>query len=287
MRAEAAVEDADDAAVELHRAGKCHVDSALVPDRLTGHDPRLAGEQARVAHRIAADVPEAAAAPLRVQAYVAVARQHEGERAAQASHAADSALAHQFGDTAGQPMMAVHERLGDDDAAIRRGGRDAIDIAWRQRDWFLAEHVFASRDGAERPLHVEMIRQRHVHRVHPVVGQQRLVASVGDWNLPLRGVPGCALQRSARDAHQLAARRGANGGNQRAVDASRAEQAPPEQWRRHRNVHVGGKRGGLYQGCARRAAAIATGTTCSAGRLAVTAARRGPSCQKTTTVLPL
>jgi hypothetical protein len=123
-------------------------------------------------------------------------------------------------------VVAIHERLGRHLAGAPARLGDPIDILHRERQRLLAQHVFAGLERAHRPLDVQMIRQRNVDDVDVGVGEQRLVRPERPRNVPLTGVVAGAIERPARHRGQLAARRGADRRNQRAIDTGGTEESP-------------------------------------------------------------
>ncbi len=195
--------------------------------RAAEHFARLhAREHAREAHRIAADVPQAAAAARRIEAHVVRPVQREREAAADVAQFADRALPQQLLQHHRLRMMPVHERFGDDDAVTRRGRGDAIDVVDGQRDRLFAEHVFARFRRLDRPFRVQMIRQRNVDDVDVGIGEHRLVRRDRARDAPLLRVRLRLLGGAAGDGRQLVAGGRAQRGNDASGDAGRAEQAP-------------------------------------------------------------
>ena len=251
VRAEAAVEDAHHVVGKQQRPGHGHVDAGLVPDRLRGHREGFAGEQPRVAHRVAAHVPQAAAAPLGHQPHVVGTREQEREGPAHRAQAPDAALATMSATCSVSGWWRYMNASATTTPAQRGRVGHPVDVRGHQRHRLLAQHVFAGGNRAERPLHVQVIGQRDVDGVDRRVRQHRVVAAVGGPDLPLGGVAGGALGRTAGHAHQRAACRRTNSGNDRSIDAGRAQQAPPKLSRRHcRKLYQGraGRRGGKRDG---------------------------------------
>ena len=97
-------------------------------------------------------------------------------------------------------VEAVHERLHQQHARVAAGGdasRSASAAVMRQR--LLAQDVLAGPGGGDRPLGVEVVRQRDVDGVDVRVGEQRLVRAVGARDPQGRG--GVAGRgRPSRDA---------------------------------------------------------------------------------------
>ena len=76
-------------------------------------------------------------------------------------------------------MVAVHERLGQDEPGLVCRGERLLDLRRATRVGLLAEDVLARGEGMHRPLVVHPVRERDVDGVDVVVGEERLVRGVG------------------------------------------------------------------------------------------------------------
>src|SRR5207302_885169 len=89
---------------------------------------------------------------------------------------ADRAL----GDELGQPLrlrrVPPHERLHQQAACVFGGVEGVLGIGGGSRERLLAQHVLARLERADRPRHVERVRQRDVDGLNARVLEERLVA---------------------------------------------------------------------------------------------------------------
>ena len=194
----------------------------LSADTLT----RLARDQPRAAHAVAADVHERAAVERRVQAHVGVAGEREREARAHEPHVADRSLAEQLEQARGLRAVAPHERLAEhepgglgDVERLRDARRPAVHR-------LLAEHVLAGPQRAQRPVDVHAVGQRDVDRLDVGVGEQVLVGAVRARDpVQLRER---LRRRRAAARHGDDVRRGAlaRALDDRRADARRREDAP-------------------------------------------------------------
>ena len=74
--------------------------------------------------------------------------------------------------------MAPHERLHQQAAGAVGGVEGLLDLGGGPRERLLAQHVLAGLERADRPRHVERVRQRDVDRLDVGVLEKRLVAPV-------------------------------------------------------------------------------------------------------------
>ena len=134
-------------------AGERLVDARRTDDRRAEDlDGLPAHQEAREADRVAADVPQAAAAPLRPQPDVVRAAQREAEAAAREAdrrrprRESTSCLARSV-----CGWCRYMKASATTTPALARGRLDAVELALAERERLLAQHVLASRRGARRP----------------------------------------------------------------------------------------------------------------------------------------
>ena len=96
----------------------------------------------------------------------------------------DGVLARSSSTRAGQRLVPIHERFGDDALACTGDGRDTVDVLRRQRERLLAQHVFPGVERAQRPLDVQRVGKRNVDGVDARIAQQIFVAAVRLRDLP-------------------------------------------------------------------------------------------------------
>ena len=102
-------------------------------------------------------------------------------------------------------VLAVHERLHQQDARLPAGVDHPLRLGRGHRERLLAQDVLAGPGRRDRPLGVEVVRQRDVDGVDVRVGQQRLVRAVRARDPELAGDPAGAARLAGRDAEHLAA----------------------------------------------------------------------------------
>ena len=104
-------------------------------------------------------------------------------------------------------MVAIHERLHQPDAGVRAGLDHPLRVGRGHGQRLLAQDVLAGPSRGERPLGMEVVRQRDVDDIDVGVGEERLVRAVGGRDAELVG-DGARLGRvPRRDRHDLAALR--------------------------------------------------------------------------------
>ena len=116
-----------------HDAGERDVDAvALAAEGLLARHPLgLAGDQARAAHAVAADVHQRAAVERGAEADVRRVVGDEPERGADDPDAADGLLRDELGQPAGLRVVAVHERLHQQPVVAFGDVEGALDLARR------------------------------------------------------------------------------------------------------------------------------------------------------------
>ena len=244
--AEAGVDLREHAAGEHELAGERLVDPARPEHLRAEHLHRLGAEQeAREAEGVAAHVPEAPAAPLRPEADVVRAVEREAERPPDEAHRPDRAAVHQLLDLQGLRVVAVHERLGEDDAALAGRGLHGVHFRHGERERLLAQDVLPRAGGPDRPLRVEVVRQRDVDGVDPGIGRAapRRSRARARSPTPSRRRPPSRPRGWPRRASRLPAG-SAQRRDHHPVDAGRAEQAPAKD--------AVGHGGGLWHAADRR-----------------------------------
>ena len=212
----------DAPAVELEEAARHDVDAAcrVAPDRALDPDRLPAEEHPRQVHAVAADVHQRAAACRQDVPDVGRVVVVVGEPALDRLQPADAARRDELADGDPRGMQAIHERLHQQDAG-RLGGRDhPLGVGRRQGDRLLAQDVLARPDRGERPLQVEVVRQRDVDGVDPGIREQRLVRIVGARDRRARRPPAGRCRHRAtrwpRPRRAAPARGGRRGSTSRA-----------------------------------------------------------------------
>ena len=125
----------------------------------------LAEDHPRRRDRVAADVVQAAAADAGDVADVLAGRALKyAERAGDDAQVADRAGLREL--LRAQPLRvrARHERLADHDAGAVAHGEQLARLVGVEADRLLAQHVLAGLGRADRPRHVQVVRQRVVDR---------------------------------------------------------------------------------------------------------------------------
>nr|WP_269841384.1 hypothetical protein [Paucibacter sp. M5-1]MCZ7884462.1 hypothetical protein [Paucibacter sp. M5-1] len=154
--------------LQLQRLGK-----VLAP----GHT----GQQARHRHRIAAHIEDAAAGQARLPAARAGTRRRGvAEGGLDMAQLADHAALQQVQQLGGLRQAAVHEGFHQHAArALGRLERDhGLGLVQPQR--LLAQHMLAGAQRPHRPVQMLGVRQADIDGVHGRVGQQGLIARMGD-----------------------------------------------------------------------------------------------------------
>ena len=85
-------------------------------------------------------------------------------------------------------MMPVHEGFHQFELRVLPAGvHQLLTFSRGQSDGLLTQHMFPRFERLDGPLHVQMVGQRIVDRIHIRVGQQRLVRSVTAGNRQFTG----------------------------------------------------------------------------------------------------
>ena len=228
-RREAAIELCHQPAREAQLSDEGAVDASLVEPREGRHDVRLLTRHpTRKADRITADVPKRAAAHAQVRTWVVRGGQEEGEAPADELEGSERAAAREVDGTDDLRMVEVHERLHRDPTHPLRGGRHGIDLGDAQRERLLAQHVLSGFQGADRPLSVQVVRERDVHRVDSDVGQEGLVRAVGSRDAMQVSEPRGSTCVPAGDREEIRSRTPTDGAYQARRDATRTDDPPAE-----------------------------------------------------------
>ena len=90
----------------------------------------------------------------------------------------DAARRHQLPDGDPRRVLAVHERLHQEDARVPAGIDHALGLGGGHRERLLAQDVLAGPRGLDRPARVQVVGQRDVDGVDVGVGEERLVRPV-------------------------------------------------------------------------------------------------------------
>ena len=140
------------------------------------HPGRLASEQhPREVHVVAADVVQRPAAELPYVADVQRVVVEVREPAVDGAQSADPAGSHEIAHGDPGRMEAIHERLHEDHAGRVARRCHPLGVRSRHRQGLLAKDVLASPCGRDRPLRVEVVRQRDVDGVDVRVIKERFV----------------------------------------------------------------------------------------------------------------
>ena len=125
-------------------------------------------------------------------------------------------------------MKAVHEGFHHFELAMSRGhAGQLLGLGDRERNRLLAKHVLPGLERTDRPLHVEMVRQRIVDRVDVRVGEQILIRAVGLLDAQFCGDrlrPRHVARSNGRDGAKLALLSGRN--DVYAADFGRTQNSP-------------------------------------------------------------
>ena len=179
-RPEAAVEQREEAAGEAELADERPVDSALVEPGECRDGVRLAtGDPPGDAHRVAADVPERAAAHRRIDPRVVRVVEEEREGRVDDLKIAERARAHDLERGVDLRVVEIHERLDGDPVVPRGRLGDRVDLRDAQGQRLLAQHVLARIERPDRPRRVEVVGQGDVDDVDRGIRQERLVGAIG------------------------------------------------------------------------------------------------------------
>src|SRR5258708_7739729 len=170
---------------EIQNGGSEPVDSKLriaIEPSLDVHR-FLLEQKAGNLYRITADVHQRPAAPFPHVANIGGIAIEITEDGLDRSEIANLSRAHDLAGADPLRMRPNHERLSDLDAGpvARLNQRAALGHA--QRDRFFAQHVLAGLSRANRPGHVQMVREWIIDGLDFRVGQQFLIGSVGSRNL--------------------------------------------------------------------------------------------------------
>jgi len=126
----------------------------------------------------AADVEEGSAPVLRDVPDVVGVVVEVREPALHRAELADPTGADELAYSLPRGVEAVHESLHQPDASSGAGVDHLLRLSCVQRQRLLAQDVLAGPGRRDRPLGVEVVRQRDVDRVDLVVGQQVLVRAM-------------------------------------------------------------------------------------------------------------
>ncbi len=221
-----AVEVGDHVAGEPHPAAEGDVDAVTANHLHAAHELRLAGQQPRCAHAVAADVHQRASLQIGAQAHVSRIVEVEAEGGADEPQAADRAGPDELHQARGLRVMAIHERLHEQTVValgqVER--RPHVGLAAAQR--LLAQHVLARLQRPAGPLQVQRVGQRDVDGVDVRIGQQRLIAVVGALDPALRGVPLGPPSVTAGDGQHRGAARLRHALDERVVDPRGGKEPP-------------------------------------------------------------
>src|SRR5437588_1335765 len=225
---EPAVDLAEDVVGEAEGPGERDVDTARAERLLAVHALGLARQQTRAADAVAPDVHERAALEVGQQADILRVVEEEAEGGPDEPQPADRAL----GDELGQPLrlrrVTPHERLHQQPACVLGGVEGVLGIGGGSRERLLAQHVLAGLERADRPRHVERVRQRDVDRLDVLILEEPLVAPVRALDPPLARVRVGAGLVAARDRDEVDLRRGLRRRDDHAVDVRRREDSPAD-----------------------------------------------------------
>src|SRR5947209_1093116 len=137
-------------------------------------------------------------------------------------------LAYELGQPLRLPRVPPHERLHQQAACVFGGVEAVLGIGGGSRERLLAQHVLARLERADRPRHVERVRQRDVDGLDVRVLEERLVATVRALDPPLARVRVGAGLVAARDRDEIGLRRGLRRRDDHAVDVRRREDCPAD-----------------------------------------------------------
>jgi hypothetical protein len=182
---------------------KREVDSGRPGHLFRGHVLGLTGEQSRPVDAVAADVHQRPSVQLGERTDVRLVLEHEAERSADEPHPAERALRDQFGDAVRLRVVAVHERLHQDEAGLVRAIERLVHLCRVPRVGLLAQHVLAGVERSHRPLVVEAVRQRVVDSVDVGIVEELLVGAVRSRNRMLERVRLRAQRLARRDRDEL------------------------------------------------------------------------------------
>jgi hypothetical protein len=223
------------AGLELEEAAGQDVDAARrVADDGALDPDRLAAEQhPRQVHAVAAHVVQRAAAELADVADVRRVVVVEPEPALDRRQPPDPARGDELADGDPRRMVAVHERLHQQDPGLVGRGDHPLRVGDRQRQRLLAQDVLARAGGGDRPLGVKVVGERDVDGVDVLVGEQCLVRAVDARDGQRRRDPRRGLGIARRDRDDLRVGRPAHARDDLlGRDVRGRQDAPPE--RRHR-----------------------------------------------------
>ena len=193
-----------------------------------GPDPirLLASDPAGHADRVAADVPQRAAALRRADPRVVRVGEEEGERPVHQLESSDSSAPGELHCPQDLWVVEVHQRLDGDPVRPFGRGRDGIDVLHGACEGLLAEHVLAGLQRADRPLRVQVVGQRDVDDVDVGGREERIVGSEGLRDAVGDGEGGRPIAIPAGDRDKLPASTRDDGPDQPGRDAARSEDAP-------------------------------------------------------------
>ena len=197
--AQAGVEMRDDVVREAHRADEHDVDAVAADHLLRGHPERFAGQQPRGADAIATNVHQRASVQAGGKPDVSVARDREAERRADHPKPPDRARSDQLLKALRLWVVAVHERLHQQQPLALREVEHACHLVRIAAQRLLAEDVPAGSQCALGPLDVHRVGERDVDRLDLRIGEQRLVGAVRALDPALVGVRTRPLSVAARD----------------------------------------------------------------------------------------
>ncbi len=210
---------------EAQHAGH-HDVHPVAPEQLLGaHALGLTCQVSRHAHRVAAQIHQAAAIVLREHPRirrVAIEAEHPPDQ----PQRADRTVSDQLLEPLGLRVVAVHERFAEVQASRTRKLKQLLDLSGRTAERLLAEDVLAGLQRAARPLHVHAVWQRDVDDLHVLICQQLVVAAICALNVLRSRILGGPARVATRDRIRRRVRDGGDAAEQRVVDPSRRKEPP-------------------------------------------------------------
>ena len=128
----------------------------------------------------------------------------------------------------GAGMVRPHEAVHEFDLLRPAIVHDRPGLRGGRGERLLAQDVLAGVGGFAGPFGVQGVGERDVDGVDVSIGEQRLVAAMGDRDVRGFGRGRRLLGRAAGDGNQVSVRRAAEAGQEPVVDLRDAEDAPAE-----------------------------------------------------------
>jgi hypothetical protein len=188
-----------------------------------------ATEVPQLVHRVGTEIHRGAAGQREVPADVARAQHRDAERGLDVADGADRAVLDDLPHAPREWVVAVVERLHDDEAGAGGLVSHRLGLGGVGGEGLLTQHVLAGPQRSDRPSTVQPVGKRVVDGVDTRVVQQGLVAVDGPRDGVLVREPSCPLPIARRDGNQVHALDRIRWRDECARhDASRAEHTDPD-----------------------------------------------------------